>query len=147
MHTRPGPGALGRALALGVLFGIVLIKSEVVSWYRIQEMFRFQGFHMYGILGSAVVVGMLSTAMLRRLPGRTLDKQPITVELKESGGLNTRYWLGGAFFGLGWGLLGACPGPFYALIGAGSTVFVAALASALLGTWVYAALRDRLPHH
>jgi hypothetical protein len=143
----PGLGILLRALLLGVAFGIVLVKSEVVSWYRIQEMFRFQGFHMYGILGSAVLVGMISTAILRKLRIRTLDGDEVQVPRKVSRGMNTRYWLGGAFFGIGWGLLGACPGPIYALIGSGNTVFLAALASALAGTWAYGAVRHRLPHH
>jgi uncharacterized membrane protein YedE/YeeE len=119
------------------------VKSEAVSWYRIQEMFRFQSFHMFGILGSAVLVGMISLFVLRR--SGLIDRD--TIPTKESRGLNTRSWLGGAVFGLGWGLLGACPGPIYALIGSGATVLVVAFLSALTGTWVYASLRDRLPHH
>ncbi|MDX1577500.1 MAG: DUF6691 family protein [Gemmatimonadota bacterium] len=138
-------GVLLRSLLIGVAFGIVLVKSEVVSWFRIQEMFRFQGFHMYGVLGSAILVGMLSLAAIRRLGIQGLEG-PVQVGRKESRGWNRHYWLGGTAFGLGWGLLGACPGPIYALIGTGAAVFLVALASALLGAWTYAALRPRLPH-
>lgn len=144
---RRAPRILLRALVAGILFGTVLVKSEAVSWFRIQEMFRFQSFHMYGIIGSAVVVAAITMAMLRRLGGRTPDGRLPDVPEKPSAGLNTRYWLGGAVFGLGWGLLGACPGPIYALIGAGETALVVPLASALVGTWVYAAVRDRIPHY
>ncbi|MDX1394993.1 MAG: DUF6691 family protein [Gemmatimonadota bacterium] len=139
----PGGAAIpARALLLGVVFGVILVKSEAVSWYRIQEMFRFQGFHMYGILGSAVLVGLVSLTVLRARGVIARDAIPP----KQSSGLNRGYWIGGTVFGLGWGLLGACPGPVYALIGTGATVFLVALASALVGTWVYAATRDRLPH-
>ncbi|MGH7539580.1 MAG: DUF6691 family protein [Gemmatimonadota bacterium] len=146
----PGPrvraAVLVRALVLGLAFGIVLVKSEVVSWFRIQEMFRFQSFHMYGIIGSAILVGMLSLALIRRFGIRDVEGREVRVSPKEWRGRNTRYWLGGTLFGLGWALTGACPGPIYALIGTGATVFLAVLFSALLGTWVYAALRPRLPH-
>lgn len=136
-----------RALLIGVLFGFVLVKSEVLSWYRIQEMLRFQSFHMYGILGSAVLTAMLSVRVLRRMGIRMPDGRPCGMEPKETGGLNTRYWAGGGMFGLGWGILGACPGPIYALIGSGYTVMLVSLAAALAGTWTYGALRDRLPHY
>jgi uncharacterized membrane protein YedE/YeeE len=126
-------------LVLGALFGIVLTKSEVLSWWRIQEMFRFQSFHMYGIIGSAVAVAALSAALLRR------RRDPIRMAPKALG-RGYRYALGGTVFGLGWGLLGACPGPIFALLGHGITVMAAALAAALLGTWAYAWLRPRLPH-
>lgn len=134
-------------MALGLAFGFVLVKSEAVSWYRIQEMFRFQSFHMYGILGSAVLVAMISLLLIRRFEARTVDGDPIVVPDKETGRWNTRYWAGGFVFGLGWGVLGACPGPIYALIGSGATVMLVALLSALAGTWTYAALRGRLPHY
>ncbi len=145
--ARTPAGLLLRSLAVGTAFGVLLVKSEAVSWFRIQEMFRFQGVHMYGLLGSAVLVGMAGIAALQRLgygepPGSGLDVLP----KKESRGLNRHYWMGGAVFGLGWGLLGACPGPIYALIGTGATVFAVALASAVTGAWTYAALRPRLPH-
>lgn len=137
---------LARSLVVGVLFGIVLVKSEAVSWFRIQEMFRFQGFHMYGLLGSAIAVGMISLAGIRRFGLRTPGGEPVRVGRKESRGLNRQYWMGGTVFGLGWGLLGACPGPIYALIGTGATVFLVAFASAIAGAWTYAAVRPRIPH-
>ena len=135
-----------RSLVLGLVFGFVLVRSEVVSWYRIQEMFRFQSFHMYGIIGSAVLVGMVSLWLIRRAVADS-NGELLEIPPKLTGGWNTRYWAGGAIFGLGWGILGACPGPIYALIGSGQTVFLVALASALWGTWLYGALRDRLPHY
>ena len=132
-------------LLLGILFGIVLVKSEVISWYRIQEMFRFQAFHMYGIIGSAVVVAGLALQLIRRSGVRALDGTPIVVPPKAMGS-GTRYWLGGTVFGLGWGLVGACPGPLFALLGAGVGVIAVPLVSAVAGTWAYGALRPRLPH-
>ncbi len=137
--------ALGIYFALGILFGVVLTKSEVISWFRIQEMFRFQSFHMYGIIGSAVVVAALSLQVIKRLRLRTLDGQPVTIPAKTMGS-GTRYWLGGTIFGLGWALAGACPGPLFALLGNGVGVISVMLASAVLGTWVYGTLRQRLPH-
>ena len=140
-------GMSARLILIGVFLGIVFTKAEVISWFRIQEMFRFQSFHMYGIIGSAVAVGAISLLVIRRLGVRTLDGVPIEVAPKPSAGVNTRYWLGGALFGIGWGLLGACPGPIYALIGNGLTVFIASLGAALLGTWSYGWLKPHLPHH
>ncbi len=133
-------------LALGLYFGVVLTKSEVISWFRIQEMFRFQSFHMYGIIASAVVVAGLSLALLKRLDVRALDGRPIAMPPKQMTRRAARYWLGGILFGLGWALIGACPGPIFALIGGGATVMVVALGSAVTGTWTYAWLRPRLPH-
>jgi uncharacterized protein len=130
---------------LGVLFGIVLLKSGVVSWFRIQEMFRFQGFHMYGVLASAVAVAGASLELLRRRGARTLRGEAIHVPPKVMGS-GTRYWAGGTLFGVGWGLTGACPGPLFALLGSGVGVMAAAIAAALAGTWVYGHLRPRLPH-
>ena len=130
---------------LGVAFGIVLTKSEVISWFRIQEMFRFQAFHMYGIIGSAVVTAALSLQLIKRLKLRSRNGSLIVVPPKALG-TGTRYWLGGTLFGLGWAIVGACPGPLFALIGGGLTVMLATLASALAGTWAYGALRPRLPH-
>ena len=132
-------------LFLGVLFGIALTKSEVISWFRIQEMFRFQSFHMYGIIGSAVVVAAVGLQFIKRLKLRALDGQRIVVPPKTMG-KGTRYWAGGAIFGLGWGLVGACPAPLLALIGQGAFVIIVPLASAIAGTWLYGALRPRLPH-
>ena len=132
-------------LLLGALFGIVLIKSEVVSWFRIQEMFMFDNFHMYGIIGSAVVVAALSILIIKRFNVKTIHGEPIEIAPKQWD-RGVRYWLGGTFFGLGWALLGACPGPIFALIGSGTTVLVVGLAGALAGTWTYGLVRARLPH-
>jgi len=132
-------------LGMGTLFGILLIKSEVVSWFRIQEMFRFQGIHMYGILGSAVIIAGVSISFLRRIDAQTIRGEPITISDKPFN-RGTNQLLGGIAFGLGWGLLGACPGPIYALIGAGITPVVVALGSALVGAWTYGHLKPYLPH-
>ncbi|HMB89276.1 MAG TPA: DUF6691 family protein [Rhodothermales bacterium] len=131
---------------LGLFFGVLLVKSEVVSWFRIQEMFRFDSFHLYGIIGSAVVVAAISLQLIKRMDLTTIHGEPIEIQPKAWSHLGTRYWLGGILFGLGWALLGACPGPIFALLGSGVTVMIVALLSALAGTWVYAALRPKLPH-
>lgn len=130
----------------GVLLGVVFVKSEVLSWYRIQEMFRFQSAHMYLIIASALAVAALSVQLIQRQKLRALDGTLIVIRPKEMTGRGTRYWIGGTVFGLGWGLLGACPGPIFALIGAGITSMSVALLSALAGTWLYGALQSRLPH-
>ena len=132
-------------LGLGVYFGIALVKSEAASWFRIQEMFRFESFHMYGILGSAVVVAGLSVNLFRRFGVQRFDGAPARIAPKDSAQVTARL-AGGFVFGLGWALLGACPGPIYALLGSGVTVLVVALASAVAGAWAYGNLRDRLPH-
>ena len=137
--------ALVLYIALGVIFGVVLTKSEVISWFRIQEMFRFQSFHMYGIIGSAIVVAALGLQLIRRAELKSLDGQVITIPRKEMRN-GTRYWLGGLLFGLGWALVGACPGPLFALLGNGVGVVSVVLLSALAGTWAYGILRPRLPH-
>lgn len=132
-------------LALGIFFGIVLTKSEVISWFRIQEMFRFGSFHMYGILMSATTVAAVSVALIKRIRPRTLGGEEIRISPKALG-RGTRYWLGGLFFGVGWALTGACPGPLFALIGNGVGVIAVALLSAGAGMWVYGHLRPWLPH-
>jgi uncharacterized protein len=142
--ARVGPAGLIVYLVLGIAFGILLIKSEVVSWFRIQEMFRFQGIHMYGILGSAVMVAALSLALIRRLDLRTAHGLPMVLTPKQPG--SYRYALGGAVFGLGWAFTGACPGPIFALVGYGVGPFVIVLIAALAGTWTYGKFRHRLPH-
>jgi uncharacterized membrane protein YedE/YeeE len=136
-----------RYVLLGAFLGIVFTKGEVISWFRIQEMFRFQSFHMYGIIGSAVAVAALATWLIKHRGMRTLDGQEIETKVKPSAGLNYRYWIGGSLFGLGWGLLGACPGPIYALIGNGISVMFVALFAALAGAWAYGYFAPRLPHH
>lgn len=133
-------------LALGIVLGIVFTRAEVVSWFRIQEMFRFQAFHMYGIIGSAVAVGAVSVAILRKLETRSIARRPMEFPEDRFQAPGYQYWLGGTAFGLGWGLLGACPGPIYVLIGNGVTVMIVAFLSALAGVWTYGALRHRLPH-
>lgn len=130
---------------LGALFGIVLVKSEVISWFRIQEMFRFHSFHMYGIIGSAVLVAAISVHLVKRFRVKTLGGEEITLAPK-AWGTGTRYWAGGTIFGFGWALTGACPGPLFALLGAGVGVIGFAVVSAIAGAWAYGALRPNLPH-
>jgi len=130
-------------LVLGTLFGIILTKSEVINWFRIQEMFRFQSFHMYGVIGSAILVGMLSLQLIKRHRVRSLDGELITIaDKKFSHGI----WIGGFLFGLGWALTGACPGPLFAQLGSGSVSAAVLILAALAGTWTYSALREKLPH-
>jgi uncharacterized protein len=130
---------------IGTAFGAVLLESEVISWFRIQEMFRFEAFHMYGIIGSAVVVAAVSLEIIRRLQPRDRTGLPIGLPPKTLG-RGVRYVAGGSIFGIGWALAGACPGPLIALVGAGVPVMMVAIASALVGTWTYGYLRPRLPH-
>ena len=132
-------------LLLGVAFGIVLTRSEVVSWFRIQEMFHFQSFRMYGIIGSAIATAAISVALIKKLQLRSVSGEIITIPRKDLGS-GIRYAFGGTIFGLGWALTGACPGPLFALIGSGVPVMIVAVLSALAGTWVYGWLRPRLPH-
>jgi uncharacterized membrane protein YedE/YeeE len=139
-------GAQSLYIGAGALLGVVFVKSEVLSWYRIQEMFRFQSAYMYLVIASALAVAAVSVQLLRWIGPRTQDGQAITVAPKEITPHGARYWLGGTLFGLGWSLLGACPGPIFALIGAGVTSMSVALLSALAGTWLYGALQSRLPH-
>ena len=132
-------------LLAGTLFGFVLIKSEAASWYRIQEMFHFQSFHMFGILFSAIATGMLSIQIIKRMgERRSLEGVPIEIPSKPPGKVS--YIAGGLIFGLGWGLIGLCPGPIFALVGTGSLGALVVLAGALHGTWLYGALRQHLPH-
>lgn len=132
-------------LVAGLLFGFVLVKGEAVSWFRIQEMFRFESVHMYGLLFSAIAVATAGVQILKRRGARALSGEPVSLQPKTFGA-GTRYWAGGSVFGLGWALTGACPGPLFALAGHGLTVYIVAIASALVGTWTYGQLRPRLPH-
>ena len=127
----------------GILFGIILIKSEVISWFRIQEMFRLQSFHMYGVIGSAIVVGIISILIIKKFKIRSIDGEEIRFETKE---FNKGQVYGGLLFGFGWALTGACPGPLFAQIGTGATVIIVTLFSAIIGTWFYGYLREKLPH-
>ena len=127
----------------GIVFGIVLTKAEVISWFRMQEMFRLQSFHMYGVIGTAVVVGVLSIWIIKRYKVKTIYGEEITFHPKK---FNKGQIIGGLIFGLGWALTGACPGPLFAQIGAGFSVIIVVFASAVAGTWVYGFFRDKLPH-
>lgn len=128
---------------LGLCFGIILVKAEVLSWYRIQEMFRLQSFHMYGVIGSAVIVGIISVWLIKRFNIKTIYGEPIVFHPKK---FNKGQIYGGLTFGLGWALTGACPGPLFAQIGTGATVVLVTLFSAIAGTWVYGKFREKLPH-
>ena len=132
------------ALILGSLFGLILVKAEVLSWFRIQEMFAFQSFHMYGIIGSAIAVGALSVWLIRTFKVKSLEGN--LIELNDKAPRYTSAYVGGTVFGLGWAMTGACPGPMYALIGSGTTVMILAVVAGVLGVLAYAALRDKLPH-
>ena len=142
----PAPFELIGYVAIGAGFAIVLAKSEAISWFRIQEMFRFQSFHMYGLLGSAVLTAAVSVHLLKRSGARARNGEPIVLEDKERTPGMVRYWAGGTLFGVGWGLLGACPGPLYILLGGGVSVYLVALAAALAGTLLYGLMHRRLPH-
>lgn len=138
-------GAIWPYFVIGVLFGIVITKGEVISWFRIQEMFRFEGFHMYGVFATALPVAIASVQWLKRSRARALNGEPIAIPPKRLG-RGIRYAVGGIIFGLGWALTGACPGPLFALFGAGVGVIAVVIASAVAGTFTYGLLRPRLPH-
>ncbi|RKN79906.1 DUF6691 family protein [Ulvibacterium marinum] len=129
---------------VGIFFGIILVKSEAVSWYRIFEMFKFQSFHMYGIIGSAVFLGMLFLWLMKKTNLKSIDGDAIHLQPKDRGFV--RYIIGGSIFGLGWALGGACPGPMYILLGTGVFSMLIVIAAAVLGTFVYGVLKDKLPH-
>lgn len=131
-------------LAVGFLFGIVLTKSEAVSWYRIFEMFRFESFHMYGIIGVAILTGFLSIQFFKKTATKDIEGKTVSIPDKEIGSF--RYWIGGLLFGLGWALVGACPGPIFIMIGAGFYPVIIILVGALIGTFIYGLLKDKLPH-
>ncbi len=128
---------------VGMVFGIVFVKAEIVSWFRIQEMFRFDSFHMYGVIGTAIAVGMISLQLLKRMKIKSMDGEEIVVHDKK---FDKGQIYGGLMFGLGWALTGACPGPLFAQIGAGFTVVIVTFLSAVLGTWVYGKYHEKLPH-
>ena len=131
-------------LILGTLFGIVMAKSEAFSWFRIQEMFRFQSFHMYGIIGTAVTLGVIGVAIIKKYKLRDIKGNPITFFPKEKSIM--RYLVGGSIFGLGWALSGACPGPMVVNIGYGYLSMIVVFGFAILGTFLYGAIKDKLPH-
>ena len=130
-------------LVVGILFGIVFVKAEIVSWFRIQEMFRFQSFHMFGIIGSAIVVGLVSVLLIKKYNVKTIYGEEIIIHPKK---FNKGQIYGGLLFGIGWAITGACPGPLFAQIGTGATVIIITLMSAVFGTWMYGYLKERLPH-
>ena len=139
-------GSIGSNLpfmVVGIIFGIVFVKAEVISWFRIQEMFRLQSFHMYGVIGSAIAVGMLSVYLIKKYRVTTIHGEPITFQPKK---FNQGQIYGGLLFGLGWAMTGACPGPLFAQLGTGTTVIAVTLLSAIAGTWVYGYFRGKLPH-
>jgi len=131
-------------ILVGFVFGIVLTKSEAVSWYRIYEMFQFQSFHMFGIIMVAIATGVIGLQIIKRNQLKNSDGQVIQIADKEKGSF--RYWIGGLFFGLGWALVGACPGPIFILLGAGFFPVILILIGALLGTFLYGLIKDNLPH-
>ena len=130
-------------LLVGTLFGIVFVKAEIISWFRIQEMFRLESFHMYGVIGSAVMVGLISVFLIKKFDVKTIYGEKIVFHPKE---FNKGNIYGGLIFGLGWAITGACPGPLFAQIGSGATVIIITLLSAIAGTWVYGYFREKLPH-
>lgn len=130
-------------LVVGSIFGIVFVKAEIISWFRIQEMFHLQSFHMYGVIGTAVVVGIISVQLIKRFKIKTIYGEPIEFHRKK---FNKGQVIGGLIFGLGWAMTGACPGPLFAQIATGFTVVAVVLLSAIAGTWVYGYFREKLPH-
>jgi uncharacterized membrane protein YedE/YeeE len=131
-------------LLTGILFGIVMTKSEAISWFRIQEMFRFESFHMYGIIGTAVILGATMVALVKKMQGKTINGETIKFNPKNMS--IPRYLFGGIIFGLGWAMTGACPGPMFTLLGHGIWSILLVIISSLFGTYLYGVLRSRLPH-
>jgi uncharacterized protein len=130
-------------LFIGIIFGIIFIKAEIISWFRIQEMFKFKSFHMYGIIGSAIIVGIISIFLIKKLKIKTIYGEEIEFRTKV---FNQGQIYGGIIFGLGWAITGACPGPLFAQIGTGISVTIVTLLAAIFGTWVYGYFREKLPH-
>jgi uncharacterized membrane protein YedE/YeeE len=128
---------------VGILFGIIFVKSEIISWFRIQEMFRLDSFHMYGVIGTAVFVGLISVQIIKRKKIKSFEGEPIVIQDKT---FNKGQIYGGLMFGFGWAITGACPGPLYVQLGSGFTVIAVTILSAVLGTWVYGKFKDKLPH-
>jgi len=130
-------------ILIGIAFGIVFVKAEVISWFRIQEMFRFQSIHMYGVIGSAVIVGIISVWIIKKFNVKTIYGEQIEFHSKS---FNKGQIYGGLLFGIGWAITGACPGPLFAQIGTGASVIIVTLLSAIAGTWLYGFTREKLPH-
>jgi len=145
-HTKPKGNILlsnAKFLIAGLLFGILLIKAEVLSWFRVQEMFRFESFHMYGVIISAILTGMISIFIIKKTKAKSINKEPVIIKPKK---FHKGYVYGGLLFGFGWAITGACPGPLFAQIASGATVVIITLLSAIAGTWTYGLLREKLPH-
>src|SRR5688500_2440970 len=130
-------------LLMGIFFGILLVKSEVISWFRIQEMFRLKSFHMFGVLCTAVATGIVSVWLIKKCNVKTITGAPIVLPVKR---FNKGQIYGGLIFGFGWAITGACPGPLFAQIGSGFTVVIVTLLGAIAGTWLYGRIREKLPH-
>lgn len=131
-------------IVLGVIFGITMYKAETASWFRIVEMFQFQSFHMYGFIGSALAIGVIAIQIIKRKNAKDVDGKAIIINPKDKS--VSRYLFGGISFGLGWALIGACPGPIFVLLGAGTYSVIIVILAALTGTWLYGILKDKLPH-
>lgn len=130
-------------LLVGLLFGVIFVKAEIISWFRIQEMFRMESFHMYGVIGSAVAVGVISVFIIKKFKIKTIYGEEVEFKAKT---FNKGQIIGGLMFGLGWAMTGACPGPLFAQIGTGASVIAVTLLSAIAGTWIYGYFREKLPH-
>ncbi|MBK9733809.1 MAG: YeeE/YedE family protein [Saprospiraceae bacterium] len=130
-------------ILVGILFGIIFVKGEIINWFRIQEMFRFQSFHMYGVIGSAVIFGMISVLLIKKFNIKTIYGEKIVFHPKT---FNKGQIYGGLMFGIGWAITGACPGPLYAQIGTGASVVLVTLLSGIFGTWIYGYYREKMPH-
>jgi uncharacterized protein len=128
---------------VGIFFGIIFVKAEIISWFRMQELFRLQSFHMWGVIGTAIAVGMLSIQIIKRFNIKTLSGETIVFPEKK---FDKGTIIGGLMFGIGWAITGACPGPLFAQLGTGVLVIVVTILSAIAGTWVYGALKNKLPH-
>lgn len=131
-------------IAAGLIFGVIMAKSEAISWYRIQEMFRFQSFHMYGIIGTAVILGVIAVFLIKKFKLKDVEGHPIHFKNKDKSW--PRYIIGGSIFGLGWALTGACPGPMFVNVGYGYWAMLIVILGALIGTYLYGVIRDKLPH-
>jgi len=131
-------------ILLGILFGIIMVKAEIISWFRIIEMFRFESFHMYGIIGSALVIGVITVQSIKHFNIKSFHGEKINFNPKAKS--FSRYMLGGIIFGLGWALAGACPGPMFTLVGAGYVPILVVIFTSILGTFLYGLLKDKLPH-
>ena len=131
-------------LLIGIVFGITMFKSEAASWFRIYEMFKFESFHMYGIIGSTVVIGIIIVQLIKRVPIKSFYGETIQISPKAKS--FSRYMIGGILFGLGWALAGACPGPMFTLVGVGYVPIIIVIIASILGTFLYGLVKDKLPH-